>query len=62
MHKLSRRSCLKLAAASGAVLALGGKLPKSAFAGTGKLVAGNKDFSPATGKERKMIPLSLIHI
>lgn len=56
MHKLSRRSCLKLAAASGAVLALGGKLPKSAFAGTGKLVAGNKDFSPATGKERKMIP------
>ncbi len=56
MPKLTRRSCLKFAAASGAVLALNDKLPKSAFAATGKLIAGNKDFSPKTGKERKMIP------
>lgn len=56
MPELSRRSCLKLAAASGAVLALGDKFNvKSAFAG-GRLAPGGRDFSPKTLKERKMIP------
>ncbi len=56
MRKLTRRDLIKLGAASGAALASGGILKNNALAGTLKLQEGGRDFSPETGKERKMIP------
>jgi anaerobic selenocysteine-containing dehydrogenase len=47
---------MKLAIASGALLGSGAGMKSSVFAGTVKLAKGKKDFSPETGKERKMIP------
>ncbi len=55
MLNLNRRNIIRLALASGAVLASGGMREKSAFAGTVKLAKGGKDFSPDTGTERKAI-------
>jgi anaerobic selenocysteine-containing dehydrogenase len=56
MHSLNRRNFLTLAAASGAVVAAGAVDSRPALAGTIKLEKGGRDFSPATGKERKAIP------
>ncbi|MCK4867063.1 MAG: twin-arginine translocation signal domain-containing protein, partial [Alphaproteobacteria bacterium] len=56
MQKLNRRNFMTLAGASGAVLAADLGDSKSALAGTVKLQAGGRDFSPATGKERQAIP------
>jgi anaerobic selenocysteine-containing dehydrogenase len=47
---------MKLGVASGALLATGGALKRKALAGSPKLAAGGKDFSPETGQERQMIP------
>jgi anaerobic selenocysteine-containing dehydrogenase len=47
---------MKLGIATGALLASGEFLGSSALAGTVKLEHGGKDFSPATGVERKAIP------
>jgi anaerobic selenocysteine-containing dehydrogenase len=58
MTKLNRRNFMTLAAASGAATAAGvGDSPK-ALAGTIKIQAGGRDFSPTTGKERQAIPTS----
>ncbi len=56
MNKLNRRNFMSLAGASGAALAAGVGGSEKALAGTVKLQAGGRDFSPATGKERKAIP------
>ncbi len=56
MIKISRRNLMKLAAAGGAALSGLGIELKPALAGTLKLQKGGRDFSPATGKERQMIP------
>ena len=47
---------MTLAGASGAAMAAGVGTGKKALAGTVKLQAGGRDFSPATGKERQAIP------
>jgi anaerobic selenocysteine-containing dehydrogenase len=47
---------MKLSAASGAVLAAGAADSRPALAGSITLAKGGRDFSPATGKERKAIP------
>ncbi len=57
MSKMNRRSLMKLALASGALLGAGGGARNSALAGSVKLTKG-RDFSPKTGKERKRIPTS----
>ncbi|HDZ02225.1 MAG TPA: DMSO reductase, partial [Nitrospirae bacterium] len=56
MASLTRRNLIKLGIASGALLATGEGLKTPALAGTVKLEYGGKDFSPATGVERKAIP------
>lgn len=56
MQKITRRSLMKLGVASGAILTTGGIFKTNALAGSIKLEAGGKDFSPKTGTERKMIP------
>ncbi len=56
MQTLTRRDLMKLGVASGALLATGGALKRKALAGSPKLAAGGKDFSPETGQERQMIP------
>ncbi len=56
MQTLTRRDLMKLGVASGALLATGGALKRKALAGSPKLAAGGKDFSPKTGQERQMIP------
>ena len=56
MKKLNRRNFMKLAAGSGCALATGLGGSQSAFAGSIKLQAGGRDFSPITKKERKAIP------
>ena len=56
MTGLSRRSMVKLAAASAAVLSAGASDSRPALAGTITLAKGGKDFSPKTGKERQAIP------
>jgi anaerobic selenocysteine-containing dehydrogenase len=55
MGRLTRRNFMKLAVASGAVLATGEGHKSEALAGTIKTQTG-KDFSPTTKKERKAIP------
>ncbi len=47
---------MKLAAASGAVMAAASVDSRPALAGSVKLQTGGRDFSPATGKERQAIP------
>ena len=54
--KFTRRSFLKLAVASGTVMAIGESIQQDALAGTVDLTKGGKDFSPDTGKTREMIP------
>ncbi|MEW8626672.1 MAG: molybdopterin-dependent oxidoreductase [Candidatus Thiodiazotropha sp.] len=56
MKKLNRRDFMKLTAGSGCAFAAGLGYSQSAFAGSLKLQAGGKDFSPTTGKERQAIP------
>ena len=56
MQKITRRGLMKLGIASGAILTTGGMFKTNALAGSIKLEAGGKDFSPKTGSERKMIP------
>ncbi|PIW26466.1 MAG: DMSO reductase [Rhodospirillales bacterium CG15_BIG_FIL_POST_REV_8_21_14_020_66_15] len=56
MIKMNRRNFMTLAGASGAALATGVGAGKKALAGSVTLQAGGRDFSPATGKERKAIP------
>ena len=56
MQKITRRGLMKLGVASGAILTTGGMFKTKALAGSIKLEAGGKDFSPKTGTERKMIP------
>ena len=58
MYSLDRRNFMKLAAASSAILAAGALETQPALAGTIKLQAGGRDFSPKTDKERKAIPSS----
>ena len=55
MEHLTRRNFMKLAAASGAALAVGEGTKTNALAGDVEVQSG-KDFSPKTGKERKAIP------
>ncbi len=55
MSTITRRNFMKFAAASGAVLAAGKGFESEALAGTVATQTG-RDFSPATGKERKAIP------
>jgi hypothetical protein len=55
MSTITRRNFMKFAAASGAVLAAGKGFESEALAGMVKTQTG-RDFSPATGKERKAIP------
>ncbi len=56
IRDMTRRDLFKLGIAGAAVLALGNKLTSRALAGTVNFLEGGKDFSPATGVERKMIP------
>ncbi|MCK5276104.1 MAG: twin-arginine translocation signal domain-containing protein, partial [Alphaproteobacteria bacterium] len=56
MEKLNRRNFMTLAGASGAAMAAGVGDSGNALAGSVTLQAGGRDFSPATGKERKAIP------
>ena len=56
MKKLNRRNFLKLAAASGTSMAAGIGASQNALAGSIKLEAGGRDFSPTTNKERQAIP------
>ncbi|HSF94165.1 MAG TPA: molybdopterin-dependent oxidoreductase, partial [Thermohalobaculum sp.] len=56
MTSLDRRGFVKLAAASGALLATGAADSKPALAGSITLAKGGKDFSPKTGAERQAIP------
>ncbi|OHC77215.1 MAG: DMSO reductase [Rhodospirillales bacterium RIFCSPLOWO2_12_FULL_58_28] len=56
MKKFNRRNFMTLAAAGGAALAAGAGGGQNALAGTVKLQGGGRDFSPATGKERKAVP------
>lgn len=56
MVSFNRRNLLKLAAASGALLASGVGGSRPALAGTIKLAEGGMDFSPVTGAKRQAIP------
>ena len=56
MTKLNRRNFMTLAAASGTALAAGVGGSQKALAGSIKLQAGGRDFSPTTKKERQAIP------
>ena len=56
MKSLTRRDLFKLGVASGAILVTGRIFKTNALAGSLKLEKGGKDFSPKTGKERKLIP------
>ncbi len=56
MTALNRRGFMKLASASGAVLAAGAADIRPALAGTIKLSQSGRSFSPTTGKERQAIP------
>jgi len=56
MKKMNRRSLMKLAIAAGALAGSGAAFKSRALAGAVKLAPGGRDFSPATGKEREMIP------
>jgi anaerobic selenocysteine-containing dehydrogenase len=53
---INRRDLFKLGVAGAAVLAAGGAIGTPALAGTVNLAKGGKDYSPATGEERQMIP------
>ena len=55
---INRRDLFKLGVAGAAVLAVGGAIGSRALAGTVNLAKGGKDYSPATGDERQMIPSS----
>ncbi len=56
MKKLSRRSVLKLAAASSVLIGAGKGITSNVLAGSIELADGGRDFSPVTGKERKGVP------
>jgi thiosulfate reductase/polysulfide reductase chain A len=55
-REITRRDLFKLAAAGTAVLASGAAVTSRALAGTVDFAKGGKDYSPATGAERQMIP------
>ena len=62
MARLTRRNFIKLAAASGAVIAAGGGLETEALAGTVKTQTG-RDFSPTTRNSlEKEVILELLTI
>jgi len=56
MKKMNRRNFVKLAAASGTVMATGIGVSQNALAGSIKMEEGGRDFSPTTKKERQAIP------